>query len=204
MIPQQYQALPPVIPVPTASTSYQQLLTDLAGLRATNTERSSTQSSPSLNPVGLQWSTPSTEKFYEIKALLGTDPDFVLPKSQGLAIWLQPRGRYHSFEVRDRSPSLLSSSSLVLRFPKQLREKTIKHLYKLAPSAWYEKNANLIGVQTDTFDRAILTLALIKAYDQGQQLPEEVRKEAERERADTARLESPVRDALERYIMAEN
>jgi hypothetical protein len=190
MIPQQYQALPPVIPVPTASTSYQQLLTDLAGLRATNTERSPTQSSPSLNPDGLQWSTPSTEKFYEIKALLGTEPDFVLPKSQGLAIWLQPRGRYHSLEVRDRSPTLLSSSSLVLRFPKQLREKTIKHLYKLAPSAWYEKNANLIGVQTDTFDRAILTLALIK--------------EAERERADTARLESPVRDALERYIMAEN
>ena len=49
-----------------------------------------------------------------------------------------------------------------------------------------------------------MTLALIKVYDQGQQLPEEVRKEAERERADTARLESPVRDALERYIMAEN
>uniref|UniRef100_A0A6C0IZ27 Uncharacterized protein n=1 Tax=viral metagenome TaxID=1070528 RepID=A0A6C0IZ27_9ZZZZ len=44
MIPQQYQALPPVIPVPTASTSYQQLLTDLAGLRATNTIVSFTQS----------------------------------------------------------------------------------------------------------------------------------------------------------------
>lgn len=190
--------LPPMIPVPIASTSYQQLLTDLANLRANNTLKSSTQSAPPLNPMGLQWSNLSIEKFYEIKTLLGLDPDFVLTKSQGFALWLKPRGRYYSFEVRDhRNP-------FVVRFPKQLREKTIKHLHKATPSAWYERNAALIGVQTDSIDQAVLILALIKAYDQGQRLPEEIRKEADRERADSTRLESPVRDALERYIMSEN
>lgn len=111
----------------------------------------------------------------QIQAALGIAPDLRLP---GLVYWHQPRGKYDSIEVRNQR--------VVVRLNKTLREKTIKHLHRSVPSAWYELNAGRVGVETDSLDQAILTLARIKAYDQGRELPE---------RAGVA---------LERYIMADN
>ncbi len=218
---------PPHVDVPVRpgpGGSYRQLLKEMTALQAGPLMKLPQDSYQRENSSNLQWTNPQAiQRFYEIRSSLGVDPDAVNPRSQGLAIWQRPRGKtggqYHSFEIRDEitphnRPSL-HGDFFVVRLPRRLRSKTIRDLHKINESTWVEPG--LQGVECNFIEPAIVTFAVTKMYDQGKISLEEARelygtqiKQLEGEWLDSIRLENPyaaqtpLRDALERYIMSDD
>ena len=113
---------------PAQGDPYQRLIRELA------LSKLPADSHPRQNLLSLQWSHPAAvQRLYEIRAALGTDPDALSIRPQGVAVWQHPRGKtggqYHSFEIRDES------SPVVVRLPRLLRERTVRHLHEIEPSA---------------------------------------------------------------------
>lgn len=178
------------------------------------------------NDWNLEWRNPlAIQRVYETTMLLGRAPDMLSRKAGQSAVWFNPEskveeGSYYKFEIYDvayvHNQPATHTDFFFVTMRMQLKPKTIESLNKISGSISYYAVGNLLTATCHFIGASIASFAIVKQVDnceinvsQARQLYgiyiKELHQEfiASEKCGDLKNFETPMRNALESYIMAD-